>query len=60
MAVDETAPLARMVSPGLPGVGAHIDDASPRVCVLTLVKQCFTGHKDTANLDLSHCPRKNP
>lgn len=40
--VDETVPLARLVRPGLPGVGVHIDDASPHVCVLTPVKHCFT------------------
>lgn len=42
MTVDETAPLAWLVRPGLPGVGVHIDDDSPHVCVLTLVKHCFT------------------
>jgi len=40
--VDETIPLARLVRPGLPGVEARIDDASPHVCVPTAVKQCFT------------------
>jgi hypothetical protein len=59
MTVDETAPLARLVRPGLPGVGVHIDGTSPHVCVLTPVKHCFTCHNGTANPGLSHLPQSH-
>ena len=47
MTVDETAPLAWLVRPGLPGVGVHIDVASPHVCVLTPMKHCFIATRIT-------------